>query len=63
MGAGPADSVTDSWGQVHGLEWLFVADASLFPRCAEVNPYLTIMSLADRVAERVRARAPELLAA
>ena len=63
MGASPADSVTDAWGQVHGLEWLFVADASLFPRCAEVNPYLTIMSLADRVAERVRARAPELLAA
>ena len=53
MGHGPADSVTDGWGQVHGLPWLFVADASLFPGCAEVNPYVTIMALADRVAERV----------
>ena len=62
MGAGPADSVTDAWGQVHGLPWLYVADAGLFPRCSEINPYLTIMGLADRVAERVRDNAPELLA-
>jgi long-chain-alcohol oxidase len=62
MGAGPADSVTDAWGQVHGVPWLFVADASLFPSCAEINPYVTIMALADRVAQRVRERAPELLA-
>ena len=47
---------------VHGVPWLFVADASLFPRCAAVNPYLTVMGLADRTAERVRARVPELLA-
>jgi len=63
MGAGPADSVTDAWGQVHGVPWLFVADGSLFPACAEINPYITIMALADRVAERVRERAGELLAA
>ena len=62
MGAGPTTSVTDAWGQVHGLPWLFVADAGLFPRCSEVNPYLTIMGLADRVAERIRERAGELLA-
>ncbi len=62
MGAGPEDSVTNAWGEVHGVPWLFVADASLFPRCSEINPYVTIMALADRVAERVRARAPELLA-
>jgi len=62
MGAGPADAVTDAWGQVHGLPWLFVADGSLFPRCAEINPYVTIMALADRVAQRVRERLPELKA-
>jgi choline dehydrogenase-like flavoprotein len=62
MGEAPASSVTDAWGQVHGLPWLFVADASLFPRCAEINPYVTIMALADRVAERVRSRYSELKA-
>ena len=56
MGASPADSVTDAWGQVHGVPWLFVADASLFPSCAEINPYVTIMAFADRVAEAVRSR-------
>ena len=61
MGADPGTSVTDRWGQVHGYPWLFVADSSLFPRCSEVNPYLTVMALADRVAERIRDRREELL--
>lgn len=56
MGAGDNSSVTDVNGQVYGLPWLFVADASLFPMCAEINPYLTIMALADRVAEAVAKR-------
>jgi choline dehydrogenase-like flavoprotein len=60
MGTSPADSVTDAWGQVHGHPWLFVADASLFPRCAEINPYVTVMALADRVSERVRGVLPAL---
>jgi choline dehydrogenase-like flavoprotein len=54
MGNDPAASVTDSWGKVHGRQDLYVADASLFPAASEVNPYLTIMALADRVAEGVR---------
>src|SRR6266850_142114 len=54
MGRSAADSVTDAWGRVHGLPWLRVADASLFPDSLEINPYLTIMGLADRVAEGVR---------
>lgn len=61
MGSDPSDSVTDSWGAVHGAPWLRVADASLFPRCSEVNPYVTVMALADRVAEGIRERAGELL--
>lgn len=61
MGASPGDSVTDSWGRVHGVPWLHVADASLFPAAARINPYPTIMALADRVAEGIRARARELL--
>ena len=55
MGRSAADSVTDAWGRVHGMPWLRVADSSLFPDSLEINPYLTIMSLADRVAEGVRA--------
>ncbi|MCX6538901.1 MAG: GMC family oxidoreductase [Acidobacteria bacterium] len=62
MGSSPTESVTDHWGQVHGVPWLFVADGSLFPRCAEINPYITIMALADRVAEGVRRQLPELRA-
>lgn len=54
MGLDPKNSVTDAWGRVHGVPGLYVADASLFPDSAEVNPYLTIMALADRVAEAVR---------
>jgi choline dehydrogenase-like flavoprotein len=51
MGRSAADSVTDAYGRVHGLPWLRVADSSLFPDALEINPYLTIMALADRTAE------------
>jgi choline dehydrogenase-like flavoprotein len=50
----PGSGVTDSRGRVHGIPWLRVADASLFPDSLEINPYLTIMALADRAAEGVR---------
>jgi choline dehydrogenase-like flavoprotein len=61
MGLTADDSVTDSYGRVHGAPWLFVADASLFPDSIEINPYLTIMALADRVAQRIRQDAGTLL--
>ena len=54
MGRTNDDSVTDSHGRVHGIPWLYVADASLFPDAVEINPYLTIMALADRAAKRIR---------
>jgi choline dehydrogenase-like flavoprotein len=60
MGRDAADSVTDAWGVVHGLPWLRVADASLFPDALEINPYVTIMALADRVAEGVGRDLPQL---
>lgn len=61
MGTSAADSVTDTWGRVHGIPSLRVADASLFPDSLEINPYLTIMALADRVAEGIRADARDLM--
>jgi choline dehydrogenase-like flavoprotein len=53
MGRDAGNSVTDSRGIIHGRPWLRVADSSLFPDSLEINPYLTIMALADRVAEGV----------
>jgi choline dehydrogenase-like flavoprotein len=61
MGSHSSDSVTDGWGRIHGLPWLRVADASLFPDSLEINPYVTIMALADRVAEGILTDAPALL--
>ncbi len=61
MGGDVGTSVTDSWGRVHGHPGLFVADSALLPRANEINPYLTVMALADRVAERIRRDAGELL--
>jgi choline dehydrogenase-like flavoprotein len=61
MGRGVHDSVTDSDGRVHGLPWLRVADSSLFPDALQINPYLTIMALADRAAEAVLRDAGALL--
>jgi choline dehydrogenase-like flavoprotein len=60
MGRTARDSVTDGWGRVHGVPWLRVADSSLFPDALEINPYLTVMALADRAAQAVLADAGEL---
>ncbi len=54
MGTNARDSVTDAWGRVHGVPWLRVADSSLFPNALQINPYLTIMALAGRVAEQIK---------
>ena len=62
MGRTPRESVTDSWGRVHGVSWLRVADSSLFPDALQINPYVTVMALADRVAEGVREEAGTLTA-
>jgi long-chain-alcohol oxidase len=53
MGEDPHTSVTNSWGRLHNSDYIHVADASLFPNSSEVNPYLTIMALSNRVAEGI----------
>lgn len=50
MGCDPKCSVVDSSGRVWGYENLLVADASVFPQSSGVNPMLTIMAMANRVA-------------
>ncbi|HZI40983.1 MAG TPA: GMC family oxidoreductase [Gemmatimonadaceae bacterium] len=61
MGRDARESVTDGWGRMHGVPWLRVADASLFPDALEINPYVTVMALAERTAQAVQADAGELL--
>lgn len=56
MGARPDSSVVDLSGQVWDLPGLYIADASLFPTAIGVNPQITIMALATRVAERIELR-------
>ena len=53
MGGDPARSVTDSWGAVRAARGLHVADASLFPTCVGVNPQVSIMAFAARIARRL----------
>ena len=55
MGPDPARSVVDIHGESHEVSRLFVGDGSLVPRTLSVNPSLTIMALATRVAERIHA--------
>jgi choline dehydrogenase-like flavoprotein len=55
MGDDPARSVVDRNGESHDLRRLYVGDASLVPRTLSVNPSLTIMALATRLAEHLDA--------
>jgi len=61
MGAGPMRSVTNSCGQTHEVENLFVAGASLFPTIAAVNPTATRSALALRTADHIRGHRAALL--
>lgn len=54
MGApGDGASVTDSFGQVHGVENLFLATNGLISTRLAVNPTLTAAALAVRTADRI----------
>jgi choline dehydrogenase-like flavoprotein len=53
MGSDPARSAVDANCESHDVRRLFVGDASLFTRTLSVNPSLTIMALADRLAQHL----------
>jgi choline dehydrogenase-like flavoprotein len=52
-GRDPRTSACDPWGRVRGARDLYVADSSLFPTSAGVNPMVTVMALASRVARTI----------
>jgi choline dehydrogenase-like flavoprotein len=53
MGTDPERSVVDEHGESHEVRRLFVGDGSVVPRTLSVNPSLTIMALAHRLAEHL----------
>jgi choline dehydrogenase-like flavoprotein len=50
MGSDPARSVVDAHAESYDVKRLFVGDGSVIPQTLSVNPSLTIMSLASRLA-------------
>jgi choline dehydrogenase-like flavoprotein len=55
FGTDPRESVLDPWCRTHDVANLFVVDASFFPSSAAVNPGLTIVAQALRVADHIMA--------
>ncbi len=56
MGHDPATSVVDARQMAHEVPGLYVADGSVFPTSLSVNPTLTIVALALRLADHLASR-------
>ena len=54
FGTDPAHSVLDPFCRAHDLDNLYVVDGSFFPSSAAVNPGLTIIAQALRVADHIK---------
>ncbi len=54
FGDNPRESVLNPYCRTHDIENLFVVDASFFPSSAAVNPALTIVAQALRVADHIK---------
>jgi choline dehydrogenase-like flavoprotein len=55
LGSSAKTAVADPAGQVFGVKGLYIGDASGFPTASGVNPMLSIMALAYRVADGILA--------
>jgi choline dehydrogenase-like flavoprotein len=56
FGTDPKTSVLDLDCKAHELDNLYIADASFFPSIGAVNPTLTIIANALRVADKIKER-------
>jgi choline dehydrogenase-like flavoprotein len=56
MGSDPLTSVVSPSGEVHDVPGLYIADASILPTTLGVNPMITIMACARRIAHAVGER-------
>lgn len=54
MHASPKQGVVDANCCVHGVKNLYIAGSSVFPTCGYVNPTLTIVALACRLADKLK---------
>ena len=53
MGIDPMTSATNQYGQIHGVQGLYVADNSVIPTSGTANPTLTTVALAIRTADYI----------
>ncbi|KAI1344649.1 long-chain fatty alcohol dehydrogenase [Xylariaceae sp. FL0016] len=53
MSSAESNGVVDADGKVWETEDLYVADASVFPSASGVNPMVTVMAIADKIARNV----------
>lgn len=44
------DGAVDEWGRMFAIDNVYIADTGIFPGSPAVNPMLTLMALADRIA-------------
>lgn len=53
MGADRTRAAVDPSGRLYGVRNLYVADGSIFPSAPSVNPQITIMAMAHRIAKGI----------
>jgi choline dehydrogenase len=62
MGPSPEDgAVVDASGRVHGVDRLFVVDASIIPEAPSGFPHLVTIMLAERLAEAISTRSSSIV--